>query len=515
MGVPFLTRIPDETINQIMLQVDSQHALCQVVQCSKELYRIALPCLYRRIRFGRIRGHFRFLALRLIENPRLACYVRELEMRGEILCRGGEPIASSSEVSEQVKAAAHRYSLTAEEAELWIAQLGCEAYEDALLCLLLIHLPRLESLDVMLPTEPFLQPEYLTRLLARVAERNMPWNGTTVGILERLRQVMITCHGDRPFLHYPPGLGNFSVFLWLKELYFLAGETRQHYVLSAKPNQSSKFTYLKPKSINLEHIEIRCGPISPQRMEGILSYCTALKTFIHETVGYGYYPLNDIDIRRTLGSQEHSLENLSLNIFAFCESLKPLAHGTIGKPVEFTAFTSLKHLQIHPIYLFGVEVGLPVIEPDRLLRIFPPHLERLRIFHCESDLPRLLSTLPPLLQVINVHYPQLCELTFELPWAEKMTEDYEPVPFIERVLPIKEYNRDLASLRDIITNAANNVDRAKIRAFNNWAVLGMSIHPLLPKTVERMWGMDEDRVFTGGENGLNKRHPRQPVRLGL
>lgn len=145
---------------------------------------------------------------------------------------------------------------------------------------------------------------------------------------------------------------------------------------------------LRPRSLDITHLELRDCRISPWDLKRMLAVPKALKTFIYD-IGE---EINDVEpsvfisyrsVRDALEQQRDSLEQIWIDYphdYLFDEMG---GSGIATRPIgSFAQYTKLKRFRIASTYLFGFTEDTDI---HRLVESLPEQLEELHLTHGDED----------------------------------------------------------------------------------------------------------------------------------
>ena len=205
-----LDDLPAELVNCVIANVDSNHALCNLALCSRDLYHFTIPRLYHHVELeDEICGsgrrefkHIRKLTTLFLRNQEIAHLVHHFTVRGdlgrghksrEVELSGGK--AQVVEVDGVLKTQIKKLSASKEEEKEWLKHVSWTDHDDAILVLLLATLRNIQKLDLMLTFDT-----YFTRMIRRVGSRRKPFDSQPA--FEQLSEFMHTCSVPEFILTY-------------------------------------------------------------------------------------------------------------------------------------------------------------------------------------------------------------------------------------------------------------------------------------------------------------------------
>ncbi|MCJ1467002.1 hypothetical protein MMC07_005624 [Pseudocyphellaria aurata] len=391
-----LTNLPPELVRCVVANIESKSTLCNLVRCSRQLYRSATPSLYRHVTIRQViwqgkwrNDPLRDLASLLLQRPDLAGLVRNFTLNVEPPRRRAEPLDLEElerrepvEVDQALRTAVHALSLYREEEELWLRRLSdpCRCYPELVLALLLSALLKLKVLRLNTKIPAGFDTRFLGRLMGRAACGTSP-----IDVQQPFEALKVfTLHGRRK---KPSTVGFLASLLKLPAI----RKIEFHGHLDARGDDLGT---LGVSRMTLELLDSAFSPltrlvlaargVSTADLGHILRAPKSLKTLYYVFCPHSCQ--NFIDIRSALAPQEKCLEILSFDYDDYYEKKFDLTPRICFKPLpSFLGFNALKYFKIAAPFLEKTTE-----DGNSLENIYPPSLETLHITRVQSCLGNIL-----------------------------------------------------------------------------------------------------------------------------
>lgn len=414
-----LTTLPLEVFNFVIANITPQDKggggdggwnemekldLRNLAQCSRQCYLWTMPHLYRHVtvhektmqQYGRLRN----LASFLFQRPDLARIVRSFTLHAwNDRCHeyrfDGEPNedleeSQKSDVSEIVKVdpvletAVNALGLSKEEEYDWLSKLGQnrKCHLDLILALLLPTLPNLQK--IVLDLDTYFQTPHLQRVLRRAARREKPFD--THPPFEALR-VFKHSHNT----HIVRTTSHIASLLTLPAIQRISGGFGNN--KNCFLNEDKNLLQLDSSSSPLTSLNLAAYRLGAINLGHILRAPKALKKFSYTLCPHVSNSFTDI--HQALRPQKKNLEIISIHHNKDFERRgRDLATGKFGPMASFIGFSTLKVFKIEALFLLRTNHGT---DHDRLINIFPPSLETLRLTCFKAVYKDLLEAVEHLL----------------------------------------------------------------------------------------------------------------------
>ncbi|ROV98126.1 hypothetical protein VPNG_08568 [Cytospora leucostoma] len=469
--------LPPELLDRVCELIPSQATLAQLVRCSHQFYDVAAPHLYQSIELSRTRSkdefrHLEVITALLLRKPELGRSVRHLALRegsrrsveknekpllpeieqavrdlaaqtGRLLdppSTGSEDQAQSEDtVPDEVEVEVEDWpedDAMSDVGSNWSTTDGSDSEEDPddviptdatdalslarssqyfrdaiLLALFIPCLTKLTSMDLDL-----LDPTRLRFVQALLR--------SAVGTEQLFSHVKTVCLGSSmPELRLDLWRDLFTLpsisSIYLHRIIAVRQQTMWGRGPSAEPLPPN--AALRPRSLDITHLELRDCRISPWELRRMLAVPKALKTFIYD-MGE---EINDVEppvtisyrsVREALELQKDSLEQIWIDYphdYLFDEWG---GSGIATRPMgSFDKFKKLKRFRIASTYLFGFTEDTDI---HRLVESLPENLEELHLTHGDED-EELTAGLQKLIEARQRgRFADLNEIKVEvcLPW---------------------------------------------------------------------------------------------------
>lgn len=371
-----LTTHPPELLRCILAKIGPPGNLCNLAQCSRQLYLSTIPHLYHDVTIKeeivngqRSSQQLQKFAILLLQRPDLAKHVRAFTVNDvsyypseeEEDSESEEPEESVEHLSSEVidvdqafKTAVNVLGLSKREEDDWLRELSrtCKCHPDIILALLLPTLLKVEK--VYLVMEAKFHISNLEWIIHRAACREKPFD------------IQPAFQALRTFFH-PYQILNFRSTKFLNSLFKLSGMQKISGGFGKRGEylgEDEGLKELKSNSLPLVHLDLIDEGLSTADLSHILRAPKALNSFWYTSDS------NFAEVRLALKPQENSLEFLGFDYSEDYERFISLRDGS--RPMaSFVSFNTVKHFGTPSHFLEMTETGT---ERSRLINIFPPNL---------------------------------------------------------------------------------------------------------------------------------------------
>ncbi|MCJ1467715.1 hypothetical protein MMC07_006340 [Pseudocyphellaria aurata] len=437
-----LANLPLELFFHVGDNIDSQPALCNLAQCSRQFYRCLMPCLYHHVtihektRENELQGkQLEKFASLMIQRPDLARLVRSFTVHVipvddddaslSLYSRSRIPDEPYEVGSEKVRVgnrvfetAVSALELSREEENAWMQRLRLKnrkRYADLMIALLLPALLKVEKLILDLRYE--FATFDLGRIIQRAIRRKRPFD--VQPLFEALKVI------DTHDWYIIQTRGLMASLLQLPAIEVISscveGGSRTHKDLSLQELRTSSSPL-----INLSLTDYNLGSAD---LHHILRAPKALKTFCFYMNCLPDY-LQFKDIRHALEPHKDCLESLGFG------STGEENHDLLDNPrrpliqpmPSFVDFNMVKMFKTTACFLDWTDAGWG---PDRLINIFPPNLETLHLTRFQAHAESLVEALEFLLVRKS---PQQMPVLKNLILVETRPDEYDERPMMMDVL---------------------------------------------------------------------------------
>ena len=412
-----LTALPSEILGYVVANLTSQPqptSLCNLAQCSRQLYLCAVPHLYRHVTIREViskgeqkEGQLKKLASLLIRRPDLARLVRHFTLQVTRISRPkaedwGETrfeIMSRPDMAKLDQA----FTLSKEEKANCLGQF-CRthnSHHDFILALLLPTLLKVEKLVVDVDDGSYRHIEYcsyyLEQMIHRAVRKERPFD-----VQQPFEALTVFIHSQEIF--NSRNMGFIASLLKLPAIQSISGG----FLSTSDPDldglgvTDKNLVKFDSASSTVTSLDL----VSRVDLGHLLRAPKALKTFCNRV-----WPSASAftDIRDALAPQKNSLEILDLD---FCD-LAARYNLDLEPMVSFISFNALKVFKSVASFLATTENGTG---RHSLINIFPPSLETLHLTHFQVpyEVGNPLEALEHLLaQKSPQHIPSLKKIILE------------------------------------------------------------------------------------------------------
>lgn len=445
-----LTSLPRELYSSVLAKIESRATLCNLARCSRQLYLLTIPHLYRDVTLRQIpqlgEQHNRQLhnfASLLIRRPDLAELVRNItvhavglfkteadvskEIRGfkyfEKFGKFEEPedcVTSKIKKSEDYEYfeklegleeyvtpkmvnlvdrawnTAATTGLSEEEVNNRLRQLSQthRCHHDLILALLLPSLLKVEK--IVLDLKFGFHTHYLERMIQKAARRERPFDIQPP--FETLKVFEHSPDSQYPFHRSISVIASLIKFPAIQKISAsFGGIWGDGFGLGLS---SKDLVELDSYSSSLASFDLTAYSLSTEDLGHISRAPKALKTLFYRISPPAC--INFIDIRHALEPQKNCIENLGLDYEEFYEQHYGVSklHFTETKPrifspmASFISFNNLKVLKIAALFL---KLTDNETNHHSLIDIFPPSLETLHLTRVQSRFTSILEAIEQLL----------------------------------------------------------------------------------------------------------------------
>ena len=394
---PF-SSIPHETIICIIRFLDQPSLLNLITSC-RFLYHLALPSLYRHIRFINFsevlwnptspiyRGIYKFTC-RVLSNESLAASVRSVSIEYEGH-KGGRRIPfqpSSDFVDENAKQAVERICCIDEYAQSWLTEIQKRHNSEATIAILLPYLPNLKHLDIGLDSK--LSP-YCNAVLQSISKPHFQLPPTA---FRNLNSITVQTCLERSVTDYETMAPLFAIPA-IQSLVFNTEKKRSRTDATLTPFPRLR-SHVEPGSSSVADISLLNSMMSFSHVEDFVRAGRHLRSL---SISWQVEALYSADVKfqdfdPALLPSAPSLEKL---VTYYGMPIKDrLRRRRTSRLQSLTSFNSLKVLKIGMAFIFGIQDDLfsEFTFTDPLLSL--------------SDIPHfndnLTQTIPPNLQILHV-----------------------------------------------------------------------------------------------------------------
>ncbi|MCJ1268912.1 hypothetical protein MMC22_008800 [Lobaria immixta] len=394
-----LTALPPELASCVVARIASQHTLCNLARCSRQLYLYTIPHLYRHVKIeegtrqGEQRdGQLRTLASLLIRRPDLAERVRSFtlvigpwsRMHPKKAKESGESeehvSPRTTKVAQAFATAVNASSLSKEEKSSCLGQFSHthKSHPDLILALLLPALLKVEKLVLDLPID--CDTHLLQQMIQRAACREKPFDIRPP--FEALRAFALKDNS----MFSAPSTGLIASLLKLPTIQEISGAFKNTW--DGEEDEDDDLKDLDSSSSPLTSLDLLACSLSTADLSHILRAPKALKSLFYELSLPVH--LDFTEVRHALAPQKNYLESIHLD----CSQLYD-EHRILFMPMaSFIGFNSLKVFKIAAPCIETTENGA---KRDSLINFFPPSLEILHLTRLRSCFGSVVEALEHLL----------------------------------------------------------------------------------------------------------------------
>ena len=268
--MPSLQDLPSEIASQIIQCVSAEEDLLSLSLCSLRLHTLSKPILCAAVIFRMCKANKYGAPLRLLlTQPDLTHHVRSLHLANwddNFRTQGqGDKYSNNHDLFET---AIQSFCYSVEERRFWLEQLMV-GNQDAMICLLLHLLPRLEDLDIVLP--------FGSSWFHTIISRNLgnPVAGfQQSSALCHLRHLRIHCFDLSGGSGGGVGLHDVKPFLRISSL--------RTFRAASIAGFGNRYKMLKPGISALTRLELEVSNLDEERIVELLNTCPNLKVFCCE-----------------------------------------------------------------------------------------------------------------------------------------------------------------------------------------------------------------------------------------
>lgn len=520
MDMSIERRLPEELLDHIVMwtDYDTLFYLCRV---SKTMQRLVIPRVYSSLELDK-RFDLARLAYLLLTSDDHAALVKRLYVRatwrseeGIITRRSRWVEHVSVDMEEEVlRTRCAELGLGDAEANWWYNIIKHNDNEDAILALLLAHLPALQKLDIDFGDDEHSQFFTLfTQINERIrasgiARQQQPSyiDGDESGS-ERVPRfassvdVMVKGGNDSSSF----GSTHATTFLLLPTLRnFFAWKLNDDFTNAGV--DTSAFARLQPQSCFAETIDLRMVKLDPVNLEYLMAAMIPgkLRSFDCEIGDPSFgRSIDHPRIMQGLKAHQNTLEQLSLSVTESYPYKNSDADRT-NKPsaCSFTDFTALKRLKVAPAFIWGHEGYF-----DELAEVETDSTETWRLNQLWRALPASLEELwltraHPACELPNGELPAYFVASVFLPSLDALLDRKDKVcPNLNRLViqfPLRLWKKEwLRSLAVFCKKALKKgIERVEIR-------VGLGFLDFNANT-PRDWGWNEDYVWKPCEDNFTR-----------
>lgn len=477
--------LPEELLDRV-ISFSTRESLRSLCLASKTINRLATPYLYSNI-YLKVTDDLAALTHLVLTSPSHATLVKSLIVPHTWASvdsytqpnKWTWPNLQDPAWQEYLKGKCAEYTPKKRVAVAMYEKIKTGANENAVLAFLLANLPNLRRLNINFG----ILDEHAD--FQSVWETIAPSIGTSSGSDVSTAPIDILVMGSDD--KYSNNTEHLAMFFYLPNLRTLYGY--KHGDNEGDPDPDHPFMKLKPRSCQVEFIELRCAKLHGSYLQHLLRAAIPgkLKTFSYEIGGtWAWCEVEHPVIMTSLQPHHETLETLGLSHEDFYPYEGTDGDGSREKPYmcSFTPFSALKKLKVAPVFIWGHdgitrETQLNNSDTKHMLwKSLPAGLEELWITRAEPQMlrehPTTLRWIPecliPALDLVVQHKDQafknLEHIRIELPLLVWKDEWFDILALFCRSAT-KDGIRTTVILTDM---------------FDRWGRL----------TIERPWGWNED-----------------------
>ncbi|MCJ1260269.1 hypothetical protein MMC22_000129 [Lobaria immixta] len=394
-----LTSLPPELLSCVVANIASQATLSSLARCSRQLYLLTTPRLYRHVEIQKEVGlgkqqksKLESLARLLIQRPDLARLVRHFTLHAAMFSRvvadySNEPEELHESHDQPFATAINASSCSIEEKIKCLGQISHRhfSHEDLILAFLLPTLLKVEKLvlDLKIDYDTY----YLEEVMRRAASGERPF-----GIQSPFKalKVIVLSH-DLFYARSPSFMASLLKLPAIQRVSAGIGTIRvlDNEIPTEFRPTGEILTELDSFSSPLTSLNLAAYRLSGVDLDNVFRAPKALKALF-----YKFCPPDCIkvaDLRHALKPQENYLESLSLDFdIVFYRNDR----SYLMPMTSFIGFSTLKVFKIAAAFLEKTVKGT---ERNNLLNIFPLALETLHLFRFRACFKGVLESLEHLL----------------------------------------------------------------------------------------------------------------------
>ena len=420
MAFSFL-KLPRELKDEIVSHVPDQPSRYNLLRCSRAMYQLVLPHLYRHVKLTECHVSIYKFTCQILEYHDRARLVRSLifhpyhcqfslpGLRRIARCncthcnctRGNcthrnctQPAVLITEVHESIQRAIRRARDSERHENCWLEDIMYKDSIDGLLAVLLPYLPRLEYLELtLIPIY-----EYCNSMLTNVQRHGSGKYPETA--FEQLRHVVAPQVGESDL--------TFSGISHYQLAHLMRMPTLKSIVGNLNTNSREEFAFMDRRedgSSSVRSLRLEGSWLNRKIMRQTVTACQELRSLelkLRENDAFPrvqWDPSYFADLIAAVGPASQRLETLSLTYthgYVMERWQRPLADSESDRRsrVRLAEFPSLRHVTLSMMFIFGPDIVFthlwssqppPKGNDKMLLPCLPPTIETLHLVQCHAE----------------------------------------------------------------------------------------------------------------------------------